>query len=406
MSKSVQRAGYPNVSIKLYQDYDAWLQNRFVELAATFTTLTMRDGLYGNNEGLLQFYDNKNLHTKMDGEQIIQISVANANTQRTISRIYGSKHFSVGVDSKGDNIITIQLAPIHILENLKFSRTFFANASQSIAEMINVIYQDRPLISPVVESLNVYVPKVPWCDNISKYFNFVRDTGLAVDSDQFVFVWEDIQGIRFMDYQQMIAQEAKPFIIGEPRLVGQFVNQLENPIAFDFEWLTKANQHTRNPMTNVTIYAHSFVDKDVTRIVVGEGQNSVLVSRSGAYAEQVYRNGYEEALRLGTMAQYDGYAHVKTYGDFELCPGQKLNFYDQKNQFGTDFYIDEVIHEISNNHSITNIYAFTNGKPIIPVEPIKVKNELKTYNPDENIEDEWEGSEDTETGTETPQTDS
>lgn len=401
MSNTVQRAGFPNVSIKLYQDYDAWLSNRFVELGVTFTTLTMRDGLYGHNEGLLQFYDAKNLHTKMDGEQIIQISVANANTQRTLSRIYGCKHFSVGVDSKGDNIITIQLAPIHNIENLKFARTFFANASQSINEMISVVYQDRPLIAPPVDSLNIYVPKVPWCSNIAKYYDFVRDTGLAVDSDQFVFVWEDILGIRFMDYQQMLAQKAKKFIVGEPRLIGQFINQLENPIAFDFEWLTKANQHTRHPMTNVTIYAHSFLDKDVTRITVGNGQNSVLVSRSGAYSEQIYRNGYEEALRLGTMAQYDGYAHVKVFGDFELCPGQKLNFYDKKNQFGFDFFVDEVIHEISNNESITNLYMFTTGKPLTIVDPIKVKNELKTYNPDEDIETEWEGNQDTETGTKT-----
>lgn len=60
-----------------------------------------------------------------------------------------------------------------------------------------------------------------------------------------------------------------------------------------------------------------------------------------------------------------------------MTPGMKLNFYDPKEQFRTDFYVDEVIHEVSNNHSITNIYMFTNGSTIEPVQIAKVKNELK-----------------------------
>ena len=55
----------------------------------------------------------------------------------------------------------------------------------------------------------------------------------------------------------------------------------------------------------------------------------------------------------------------------------KINFVDLKDQFRTDFYIDEVIHEISNNTSITNLYMFTNGSALEPVDLIKVKNELK-----------------------------
>lgn len=340
MTKMAQRAGYPNISIKLYQDYDAWLENRFVELAATFTTLTMRDGLNGTNEGLLQFYDNKNLHTKMDGNQIIQISVGNANSKRTQTRIYGSKHFAVGVDSKGDNIITVQLATIHSIMNLKFSRMFYPSVQETLTEMIGVIYQDTPMIAPPINGINVYVPQAPWCDNINNYLNFVRDTGMAVDSDQFVFVWEDIDGIEIMDYAQMIAQEPIKFVVGEPRLIGQYIQDLETPLAFDFEWLTKANQHSRDPYKNATLYSHSFLDKSATRITYGEGQNSIFITRSGAYAESTYRNGFEEANRLVTMAQYDGYAHCKTYGDFELTPGDKLNFYDPKNQFQYDFYIE------------------------------------------------------------------
>ena len=382
-SKTMQREGFPNISIRLYEDYDAWLEHRFVELGATFTTLTMRDGLYGSNEGLLQFYDAKNLHTKMDGEQIIQISVKNANSERTQSRIYGSKHFAVGVDSKGDNIITIQLAPIHFLENLKFSRMFFPSVQETLTEMIGVIYQDRPLLAPPLNGINVYVPNVPWCDSMDRYMEFVREVGMAVESDKFVFVWEDIDGISIMDYEFMVNQEPINFVVGEPRLIGQYVQDMDTPIAFDFEWLTKANQHSRKPYENATVYAHSFLDKNATRITFGDGQNSVLVSRSGGYSDYTYRNGFEEADRLVTMAQYDGYAHCKVFGDFELTPGDKINFYDPKNQFQYDFYVDEVIHEVSNNTSITNLYMFTNGKPIKIEEPPKVKNELKTDTPDQ-----------------------
>ncbi|QPI13298.1 baseplate hub subunit [Salmonella phage vB_SalM_ABTNLsp5] len=382
-SKTMQREGFPNISIRLYEDYDAWLEHRFVELGATFTTLTMRDGLYGSNEGLLQFYDAKNLHTKMDGEQIIQVSVKNANSERTQSRIYGSKHFAVGVDSKGDNIITIQLAPIHFLENLKFSRMFFPSVQETLTEMIGVIYQDRPLLAPPLNGINVYVPNVPWCDSMDRYMEFVREVGMAVESDKFVFVWEDIDGISIMDYEFMVNQEPINFVVGEPRLIGQYVQDMDTPIAFDFEWLTKANQHSRKPYENATVYAHSFLDKNATRITFGDGQNSILVSRSGGYSDYTYRNGFEEADRLVTMAQYDGYAHCKVYGNFELTPGDKINFYDPKNQFQYDFYVDEVIHEVSNNTSITNLYMFTNGKPIKIEEPPKVKNELKTDTPDQ-----------------------
>lgn len=376
-NKTIQREGFPNISIKLYQNYDAWLEHRFVELAATFTTLTMRDGLYGTNEGLLQFYDAKNLHTKMDGEQIIQISVGNSNRERTLTRIYGCKHFSVGVDQKGDNIITIQLSTIHSLENLKFGRMFFPSVQETLTEMIGVIYQDRPLISPAINGINVYVPNVPWCDNINRYMDFVRDLGLAVESDDFVFVWEDIDGINIMDYSSMIAQEPINFVVGEPRLIGQYVQNLSTPIAFDFEWLTKSNQHTKKPYTNATVYAHSFLDKQATRITFGEGQNSIFVSRSGSYSEATYRNGYEEANRLMIMSQYDGYAKCKVFGDFELTPGDRLRFFDTKNQFQYDFYIDEVIHEVSNNTSVTNLYMFTTGQPIKLEELPKVKNEFK-----------------------------
>lgn len=373
----MQREGFPNISIKLYQNYDNWKENKFLELAATFITLTMRDGLYGRNEGLLQIYDNLNLHTKLVGEEIIQISVANSNTKRTLSRIYGIKHFSTSVDEKSDNILVFQLAPIHNIENLKFGRCFYENSYESIQEMIGVIYQNRELIAPPVNGINAYVPRVPWTSTIVDYMEYIRQFGLAVESDQFVFVWQDIYGIDMMDYSQMIAQEAINFAVGDPRTIGQMSNIESVPLAFDFHWQTKANTYTRNPIQNSTFYTPSFLDNDIQTIVNGDGQNAIVLSRSGGYADAIYRNGYEEANRMLTMAQYDGYATCKIYGNFEITPGTKLNFFDNKNQFRSDFYVDEVIHEVANNTSITNLYMFTNGKALTPVELIKVKNELK-----------------------------
>lgn len=382
----MQREGYPNISIKLYEDYDAWVDNRFLELAATFITLTMRDGISGMNEGVLQFFDSKNMHTKISGTEIIQISVANANSKQFLTRIYGNSHTSVGVDGKGDNIIAIQLKSIHYVENLKFGRCFYSNATESINEMIGVIYKDKPLISPPVNGLNAYVPKMPWTAGITEYLNFVRDVGLSIETDQFLFVWEDIRGINMMDYPSLINQDAIEIMVGEPKQVGQFIGQTPIPMAYDFEWVTKTNQRSREPIANSTIYAHSFLDNDLTKIVNGTGYNTILTSRSGAYSDMIYRNGYEEATRILTMSQYDGYAKCKMMGNFEITPGTKIQFYDIKNQFKTYFYVDEVIHEVSNNMSITNLYMFTNSRILTPVEPIKVKNELKTSTTYENPE--------------------
>lgn len=375
----LQRPGYPNLSVKLFDSYDAWSNNRFVELAATITTLTMRDSLYGRNEGMLQFYDSKNIHTKMDGNEIIQISVANANDINNVkTRIYGCKHFSVSVDSKGDNIIAIELGTIHSIENLKFGRPFFSDAGESIKEMLGVIYQDRTLLTPAINAINAYVPDIPWTSTFENYLSYVREVALAVGSDKFVFVWQDIMGVNMMDYDMMINQEPYPMIVGEPSLIGQFIQELKYPLAYDFVWLTKSNPHKRDPMKNATIYAHSFLDSSLPMITTGKGENSIVVSRSGAYSEMTYRNGYEEAIRLQTMAQYDGYAKCSTVGNFNLTPGVKIIFNDSKNQFKTEFYVDEVIHELSNNNSVTHLYMFTNATKLETIDPVKVKNEFKS----------------------------
>lgn len=389
---TMQKPGYPNVSIKLYESYDAWKENRFVELGATFTTLTIRDGLFGRNEGMLQFYDNKNIHTKMDGEQIIQISLSNANTNDVFNRIYGIKHFATSVDEKGDNIIGVDLAPLHIVEHLKFSRAFFANATESIQEMIRVIYAKRAEIAPKVDGINVYVPKVAWVNDIEMYMDYVREIGMAVESETFVFAWEDMAGIHLQDYKQISEQEARKMVVGDINQIGTFVQSMDVGLAYEFVWLSKANRYDRNPMENVTIYSHSFNDKEIQCVTQDEGANSIYVTRSGGYSDMTYRNGYEEAIRLLTMAQYDGYAQCKAVGDFTIRPGMKINFGDQKNQFKTDFYVDEVIHEISNNSSVTNMYMFTNGKALKPVEIEKIKNEIPTLEtPSESVQPEPSG---------------
>lgn len=373
----MQKLGYPNISIKLFEDYDAWLSNRFVELASTFTTLTIRDGLNGKNEGRLQFYDSKNMHTRLDGDQIIQISVSNANTATVLTRLYATKNMTVSVDQKGDNMITIQLTPIYKNKNLKFSRTFFPNATETIQEMIKILYLNEPLLVPKITGSNIHIPTVPWVFGISEYMEYIRDNGLSVKNDTFAFVWEDFFGIHLEDFQDIIAQEPKLMIVGEPTTIGQFSQQLEHPLVFDFQWLAKNNSYNRNPYTDATIYAYSMLDKSCTRIVNGNGNNSIMVSRSGGYADQLYRNGYEEATRINTMSQYDSYASCKTYGDFTITPSNKLIFADEKNQFLTPFYVDEVIHEITNETSMTTIYMFSHSKKINDIEYPKVKNELK-----------------------------
>ena len=384
----LQRPGYPNVSIKLYEDYDAWQENRFLELASTFISLTIRDGLFGRNEGMLQFYDAGALHTKMNGEQIIQISLTNANTQNVLTRIYGSKNFSTSVNDKGDNVNTINLEPIHNVKNLKFSRAFFSNATETVEEMIRVIYKEMPELAPSVNGLNIFVPRVPWVSDIETYLDFTREVGMSVDNESFVFAWEDISGINLNDYQSLTEQPALQMVVGEPRLIGEYVDQMDVPLAYDFNWLTKTNQYTRNPLENTTFYAHSFNDKEIQRLSTGTGENAVYLSRSGGYNEMTYRNGYEEALRLCTMAQYDGYAECKIVGNFEITPGLKINFGDPKGQFKTDFYVDEVIHEISNSSSVTNIYMFTNGKELQPVNLIKIKNTINSETADVEILEE------------------
>lgn len=359
----LQRAGYPNVSIKLYQNYDAWMENRFIELAATFITMTMRDGLTnGINEGLLQIYDSNGLQTRLTGDEIIQTSLKTANTEITYNRLYGIKHLSANVDMKGDNIITFQLGSLHSVRNLKFSRMFTNDAVASVNEMIGYLYSGTPKLAPTINSIGTRVPMTNWVLDINAYYKFVRRHGQTTGYESVPLIWEDMLGIHMSDFESISKNDPIQYVVTEPRLFGETIAMVDKKICFDFEWLTKANAYTRNPYENTSFYAHSFIDKMQTRVVTGEGLNSVCISRSGAYYDQISRPGAEEYNRSLIFSEYDAYCTAKTYGEFGLVPGMRLEFYDQKNQFRGEYFVDEVIHEISREQSITNMYLFNNSK--------------------------------------------
>lgn len=376
MTQNRQRLGYPNLSVKLYEDVKALEQNRFVELASTITMLTLRDSLYGTSEGILQFFDAKNLHTKIDGENIITVSVANSNKQDKVkTRAYACKHFSVAVDQKGDNIIAINLEPYHNVMDLKFSRSFMANATESVTEMVKSIYANAQQIVPKVEGPNIAIPKTPWVLGIVDYLQWIREIGMTVDNESFCFAYNCFDGIKLTDWTTLEKQNVIPCVVGEPKQIGEYINQIDKPVFYNFEWLSKSNPYVKVPNENATIYAYSLPTKKIERITIGNGHNSVLVNRAGAYSDMTYVNGYEEALRLQTMSQYDSYARCTTFGNFDFEPGMKLHFKDFKDQFKTSFYIDEVIHEITNNQSQTTLYVFTHGKDLRKIDIPKVKQE-------------------------------
>ena len=365
----MQRVGFPNVSIKLYEDYSAWLDHRFIEMGASFITMTLRDSLRGVNEGLLQIYDNKGLHTRLTGNEIIQISLSTANTTTVLNRIYGISHNNVTIDQKSDNIITLQLKPIHAVKNLKFSRGTETNAVNNMVSMMDAIYRDYPLWKPAIGNMNVFVPKCPWVSGINDYFEFVRKHGMSVDNESFVYVWEDFKGINITDHETMVkSQEPRPVIVMEPRLMGEFVGLSETLMVYDFEWMTKNNAVTKQAHKNMTYYTFDFITKQYNRIVVGNGENSALFTRSGAYHDLTYKNAFLEGSKLATFAQMDSYAKCTTYGNFEISPSNKLRFLDTDRQIRTDFYVDEVVHEISREQSLTHIYMFSNSEILEDVE--------------------------------------
>lgn len=364
----MQRPGFPNVSIKLYQDYEAFLENRFVELGATFITMTLRDSLRGVNEGLLQIYDSKALHTKLAGTEIIQISLSTANTEQVFNRIYGIAHSNVTVDAKADNIITFQLKSYHETLNLKFSRATDTNAVNNITSMIDAIYKNVPLWKPTITGVNVFIPKCPWVSTINDYFEYVRTHGQSVDNESFVYCWEDFDGIKITDHKLLMQSDPIPAIVTEPTLTGQFMDMSEYLMVFNFEWDTKSNAITKNSFANVTYTTIDFITKQYNKIVVGNGDNIAHFAHGGAYGNLTYKNAYLEGSKLATFGQFDSYASAVCHGNFSLRPAQKLRFFDAKQQIRTDFIVDEVVHEICREQSLTHIHLFSHSEILKDVQ--------------------------------------
>lgn len=364
----MQRTGFPNVSIKLYQDYEAFLNHRFIELGATFVTMTLRDSIRGVNEGLLQFYDNKAMHTKLNGREIIQISLSTANTDEVFNRIYGISHSNVTIDQKSDNILTFQLKSYHETLNLKFSRALTNNAVNNVTSMIDAIYKEVPLWKPTIKGDNVVIPRCPWVSTINDYMDFVRAYGQSVETESFVYCWEDFDGITIAGYDTILKNEPIPAIICEPRLMGQFIDMSPNLMVFNFEWQTKSNAKVKNSFSNVTYTTIDFVTKQYNKIVVGNGDNIAHFAHGGAYGNLTYKNAFLEGSKLATIEQYDSYATAVCHGNFSLRPGMVIRFFDEKQQARNDFIVDEVVHEISREQSLTHLYMIGNSEELQEVK--------------------------------------
>lgn len=364
----MQRTGFPNVSIKLYQDYDAFLNHRFIELGATFVTMTLRDSLRGVNEGLLQFYDNKAMHTKLNGREIIQVSLSTANTDEVLNRVYGIAHSNVMIDSKGDNIVTVQLKSYHETLNLKFSKALTNNALNNVTGMIDAIYKDVPLWKPAITAENVVIPRCPWVSTINDYLDFIRAYGLSVGTESFVYCWEDFNGITIAGHDTLLKQEPIQAIICEPRLIGQFIDMAGSLMVYNFEWQTKSNAKVKNSFDNVTYTTLDFITKQYNKIVVGNGENIAHFAHGGVYGDLTYKNAYLEGSKLATLEQYDSYANAVTPGNFSLTPGLIMRFYDEKQQVNNDFIVDEIVHEISREQSLTHLYLIGNSEELQEVK--------------------------------------
>ena len=358
-----QRQGFPNLSIQLYLDYNAVLENKFTELSPALISMTMRDGLSsGLNEGLIQIYDDKTLHEKMTGDEFIRVVVGNANTSTKLERIYGIHHYSVTINNKNDNILTIQVGTLHHIDSMKFCKSLSNNAADSLTSMIETFYRDKKLLKPDINSINVRVPQTQWAGDIQTYKKFISLHGASVNAESFPLVYECINGIVITDNTAMMNKVSKEFVIVDPDIIGEFGNYGTLPIAFDFKWLTKSNPHKRNRNENITYYSHSFIDNTLRYNIVGAGFNTTLVERSGAYSQKIDKDGVEELTRDEVLTQSDSYAKVTVYGDFSIMPTDKIRFYDYKHQAYKDFHVDEVVHEMSREQSVTNIYMFNRTK--------------------------------------------
>lgn len=390
MGNRLQRPMFPNLSIKLYDNMEMLPKKNYIELTPSVIVTTLRDTLFGVNEGILQFYDSRNLHTKLSGNEIIHISYTDQlNINKVINRVYAVRDFGVSTDNKGDNIIAMNIAPYHIVKNLSFSRAFMNDAKESIAEFMRVIYKGYDGLMPNINGENTFVPRVPWVGTYEGYCNYVRDIGIQVDTENFVFVWEDNNGINIKNV--MNDEPILQVLHGDPSKIGDFITHSKNPIASNIEYITKSNPHERLPFENMTYYSYAVHTKKIERVTTGEGQNTAFISRSGGYANLTFSNGYEELSRILTLAQYDGYIKFELTGNNALVlnPGAVITINDTvKDQFRNKrFIISEVVREIAQETSRVTIYAMSNSNTFQDPETLgltKVKTpELPKFSDEE-----------------------
>lgn len=355
---------FPNLSIKLYDNMEMLPKKNYIELTPSVIVTTLRDTLFGVNEGILQFYDSRNMHTKLSGNEIITISYTDQlNIRNVINRVYAVRDFGVSVDNKGDNVIAMNIAPYHIVKNLSFSRAFMNDAKESIAEFMRVIYKGYDGLMPNINGENTFVPRVPWVGTYEGYCSYVRDVGIQVDTENFVFMWEDNNGINIKNV--MNDEPTLEVLHGDPSKIGDFVTHSKNPIASNIEYITKSNPYERLPFENMTYYSYAVHTKKIERVTTGEGQNTAFISRSGGYANLTFSNGYEELSRIMTLAQYDGYIKFELTGNNALVlnPGAVITINDTvKDQFRNKrFIISEVVREIAQETSKVTVYAMSNS---------------------------------------------
>ena len=139
-------------------------------------------------------------------------------------------------------------------------------------------------------------------------------------------------------------------------------------MVYNFEWQTKSNAKVKNSFDNVTYTTLDFITKQYNKIVVGNGENIAHFAHGGVYGDLTYKNAYLEGSKLATLEQYDSYANAVTPGNFSLTPGLIMRFYDEKQQVNNDFIVDEIVHEISREQSLTHLYLIGNSEELQEVK--------------------------------------
>lgn len=353
----MQKQGFPNITVQLYDDYNAYMDNSYIDMTPSLISLTMRDGLIsGINEGLLQVHDEADLHTKLTGEEFIRVVVSTANSEVIQTRVYSIARFSLSIDKKADNVITFQLNPYHLVNDIMYSRSLPNNAGNAMTSMMSALYADKPLIKPKTNFINIRVPATNWCGTLDEYKKFIGQHGMSVEKESMPMVYEWFDGIEITDYQTITEEDYLTFMMLDPDIVGSMGDFSENPILFDFEWLIKKNAHKRMTYEDMTYYVQDIKNKNLRFTVVGDGHDRHICQRSGAYEGKLDKVGQDENKRFTIMSKNEGYSKATIYGDFRIKPTQKIYILEPKTQTKQTFYVDEVLHEVSRTQSLTTLY--------------------------------------------------